>query len=260
MGTAFEGSEMTTVLIVDDDALVREGLRLILGSTEDLTVVGEAENGRIAVHATRRLVPDIVLMDLRMPVLDGIGAIAELTRAELPSQILALTTFDSDEHVIAALNAGAAGYLLKDTPPRDIIHAVRETAAGRTVLSPRHTRVLLNLYSKDEMSRRQQSAARTLSSLSDREREIVAGVSAGLTNAEIGNRLHCSPATVKAHLASIFSRLGVTNRIELAILGHDAALTQRAASSSAAVRHTPRYAGAPSPDARNTPSTLDESR
>lgn len=222
---------MISVLIVDDDALVREGLRLILHSAADLTVVGEADNGRSAVDATTRLAPDVVLMDLRMPVLDGIGATAEIMRAGPSRRILALTTFDSDEHVIAALNAGAVGYLLKDTPARDIIQAVRETAEGRSVLSPRHTRILLDLYSKDAVSRRQQVAARALAALTEREREVVAGVSAGLTNAEIGGRLHCSPATVKAHLANIFGRLGVSNRIELAILGHDAELTPQSSSN-----------------------------
>lgn len=215
---------MADILIVDDDALVREGLRLILGSTDDLIVVGEAQNGLEAIHETKKLNPDVVLMDLRMGGLDGRGATEQLMQFPDPPKVLVLTTFDADEHVIAALNAGAAGYLLKDTPPRDIIQAVRETAEGRTVLSTRHARVLLDEYAKDDAGQRARRAAQALSVLTDREREVVSGVAAGLTNPEIGAELHCSPATVKAHLASIFTRLEITNRIELAILGHDAGL------------------------------------
>jgi DNA-binding NarL/FixJ family response regulator len=125
------------------------------------------------------------------------------------------------------LNAGASGYLLKDTPPREIIQAVRETAEGRTVLSPRHARVLLDRYSRDGTGRRALSAAEALSVLTEREREMVAGVTAGLTNPEIAAELHCSPATVKAHLGSIFTQLGINNRVSLAILGHDAGLIGR---------------------------------
>lgn len=223
---------MPTVLIVDDDALVREGLRLILGSTPDLKVVGEAQDGLEAITETQRLNPDVVLMDLRMARLDGKGATERIVLLPQPPKILVLTTFDSDEHVIATLNAGASGYLLKDTPPREIIQAVRETAEGRSALSPKHTRVLLDEYAKDYVGQRAWRASEMLSELTEREREVVAGVAAGLTNPEIGTALHCSAATVKAHLASIFTRLGVANRIELAILGHDAGLSMDAREGS----------------------------
>lgn len=213
---------MTQVLIVDDDPLVRAGLRFILASAEDIEVVGEASNGTEAIQQANLLAPDVVLMDLRMPGMDGREATAELMKLPKPPKVLALTTFDADAQVISLLDAGASGYLLKDTPPPELIEAVRETADGGTILSSRHARVLLDTYSKNGIHTRHHQACELLARLTQREQEVVRYVAEGLTNAEIAEQLHCSPATVKAHLANIFSELQIPNRVHLAILGHDA--------------------------------------
>lgn len=215
---------MIRVLIVDDDPLVRAGLRFILGAADDLEVVGEASEGAEGIEQARRLAPDVVLMDLHMVGMDGREATAELAKLPDPPKVLALTTFDTDAHVISLLDAGASGYLLKDTQPTDIIDAVRETASGGTVLSSRHARVLLEKYAENGVNARRNRAVAALNRLTGREREVVRYVAEGLTNAEIAERLHCSPATVKTHLASIFAELQVANRVRLAILGHDAGI------------------------------------
>lgn len=218
---------MIHVLIVDDDPLVRAGLRFIFDSADDIEPVGEAADGKESIAQVKRLHPDVVLMDLRMPGMDGREVTAELMKLPKPPNVLALTTFDTDAHVLSVLDAGASGYLLKDTPPAEIIDAVRETAEGRTVLSSRHARVLLDKYSENGSNTRRDQAIEALSQLTDREREVVQFVAQGLTNAEIGERLHCSPATVKAHLASIFTQLQVTNRVRLAVLSHDASYSDQ---------------------------------
>lgn len=216
---------MIYVLIVDDDPLVRAGLRFIFDSAHDIECVGEAADGTESISEVERAHPDVVLMDLRMSGMDGREATVELMKLPEPPKVLALTTFDTDAHVLSVLDAGASGYLLKDTPPAEIIDAVRETAEGRTILSSRHARVLLDKYSESGHNARKNQATEALAQLTEREREVVQYVTHGLTNAEIGERMHCSPATVKAHLASIFTRLQITNRVRLAILGHDAGLS-----------------------------------
>ncbi|WP_017590010.1 response regulator transcription factor [Nocardiopsis ganjiahuensis] len=215
---------MIRVLVVDDDPLVREGLGFILATADDIEVVGQAADGAEGVERARSLTPDVVLMDLRMPGTDGREATAELMSLPHPPKVLALTTFDTDAHVISVLDAGASGYLLKETPPPEIIDAVRDTAGGGTVLSARHARVLLDKYSENGVNARRNRAGAALDRLTGREREVVRCVAEGLTNAEAAERLHCSPGTVKAHLASIFTRLGIDNRVRLAILGHDAGI------------------------------------
>jgi len=215
---------MIKILIVDDDALVRAGLKMILSVAEDFQIVGEATDGKDAIQQTKLHQPNIVLMDLRMSGVDGLTATKELMKLSASPRVLALTTFDSDEDVIAALDAGASGYLLKDTPPVEILHAIREIANGRAVLSTGHTRILLNKYSEKDLKPARNRAQKLLSSLTEREIEVVKHVAEGLTNVEIGKQLHCSPATVKAHLANIFSQLQLTNRVQLAIIGHDAGL------------------------------------
>lgn len=215
---------MIDVLLVDDDPWVRFGLATILGTTDDLRVVGEANNGAEAIRQVLLLRPVIVLMDLRMPAMDGIQATSRITSLPSPPKILVLTTFNADKHVVDALDAGASGYLLKDTPPAEIIDGIRQTVAGKAILSPDHTRVLLDTYT-DGGTRSQQLEARTqLGALTKREQEVVRYVAAGFTNAEIASQLRCSPATVKTHLASIFATLGLSSRVQLAILGHDAGL------------------------------------
>lgn len=215
---------MIRLLIVDDDALVRAGLRFIFESADDIEVVGEAADGREAIAQSKLFTPDVVLMDLRMPEMDGREATAELMKLKNPPKILALTTFNTDAHVLSVLDAGASGYLLKDTPPAEIIDATRETAEGRTILSSRHARVLLDKYSQGGNHSRREEARRALEQLTEREREVVCYVTEGHTNAEIAEHMHCAPATVKAHLASIFNQLQISNRVRLAVIGHDAGL------------------------------------
>lgn len=213
---------MIRTLIVDDDPIVRAGLRFIFDSADDIEIVGEAADGRDAINQAARVAPDVVLIDLRMPNMDGREATTELVRLPDPPKVLALTTFDTDAHVLSVLDAGARGYLLKDAPPMEIIDAVRKTAEGQTVLSSRHAGVLLDKYTEHGGSLRRERARAAIAKLTDREREVVRHVAAGLTNTEIAERLHCSPATVKAHLASIFTELEIANRVRLAVLGHDA--------------------------------------
>ena len=211
------------VLLVDDDALVRAGLQLILSSAEDLVVVGEVDDGARAVAAVREHRPDVVLMDIRMPQTDGITATAALRRLDPPPQVIVLTTFHADEHVVAALRAGASGFVVKDTPPADIINAVRIVAAGDAILSPSVTRTLLSHFGNTEASEGHQLAARQLAALTDRERDVATAVGAGASNAEIATSLFMSEATVKAHVSRLLNKLDVSNRVQVAILVHDAA-------------------------------------
>ena len=211
------------VVLVDDDALVRAGLRLILSSAEDIDVVGETDDGAGAVGAVRQHRPDVVLMDIRMPQMDGIAATAALRRLDPPPQVIVLTTFQADEHVVAALRAGASGFLVKDTPPADIIHAVRLVAAGDAIVSPSVTRTLLSHFGNTEASQRHRLAAQQLGALTDREREVATAVGAGASNAEIATSLFMSEATVKAHVSRLLTKLDVSNRVQIAILVHDAA-------------------------------------
>lgn len=213
---------MIRVSIVDDDALVRAGLGTILSSADDIEVVGEAADGADAVDLVRRTRPDVVVMDIRMPRVDGIEATRRIAGADAP-RVLVLTTFQLDEHVFAAIEAGASGFLLKDTPPRELIEAVRVVAAGDAMLSPAHTRALIERFAGNGRELWRDAARTQLEQLSPREREIADAVAEGLSNAEIGARLFCSEATVKTHLTHVFAKLGDTNRVRLALLVRDAA-------------------------------------
>jgi len=210
------------VLLVDDDALVRAGLRMILSSAEDLKVVAEADDGARAVAAVRQHRPDIVLMDIRMPEMDGITATAALRRLEAPPQIIVLTTYQADEQVMSALRAGASGFLVKDTPPADIINAVRLVASGEAMLSPSVTRTLLSHFGDADASDRRRAAAQRLATLTDREREVAIAIGSGASNAEVAASLFMSEATVKAHVSRLFTKLDATNRVQIAITVHDA--------------------------------------
>ncbi|MBI4883075.1 MAG: response regulator transcription factor [Actinobacteria bacterium] len=210
------------VLLVDDDALVRAGLRMILSSSEELEVVGEAADGADAVATARTLRPDVVLMDIRMPGMDGIAATAVLRRLANPPHVIVLTTFQADEHVMSALRAGADGFLLKDTAPTEIVKAVRLVAAGEAMLSPSVTRTLLAHLGNDEVTDRRRFAAQQLASLTDREREVATAVAVGASNAEVAASLFMSEATVKAHVSRLLTKLAVANRVHIAILVHDA--------------------------------------
>jgi DNA-binding NarL/FixJ family response regulator len=214
------------VLLVDDDPLVRAGLRMILSSADDIEVVGEAGDGSEVVGAVRAHRPDVVLMDIRMPVVDGLAATASVTALPDPPQVVVLTTFSADEYVFRALEAGAAGFLLKDTPPRDLIAAVRVVAAGNGMLSPSVTRTLIGHVAGAGESGRRAGAQARLAPLTDREREVLVAVGRGLSNAEIGRELHLSEATVKTHVSRLLLKLGCANRVQVAILAHDAGLLE----------------------------------
>ncbi|MBT8224439.1 MAG: response regulator transcription factor [Dactylosporangium sp.] len=214
---------MIRVLIVDDEALVRSGLRMILQAAGDITVVAEAADGAAAVAAVERCGPDIVLMDVRMPGMDGLAAAGAIGRLPDPPRVIMLTTFDLDDHVHAALRAGAVGFLLKDTPPADLATAVRVVADGQAMLSPVVTRRLLDTFAAS--SHDKVTAARSrLAGLTGRERAVICAVARGLSNAEIGRELTMAEATVKAHVSRVLSKLGLGNRVQAAILVHDAGL------------------------------------
>ncbi len=210
------------VLIVDDDALVRAGLQMMLGGAPQIAVVGEATDGSEVLAALDRHRTDVVLMDLRMPRLDGLAALA-LVRAQPQSPaVVVLTTFDTDEHVLAALRGGAAGFLVKDTPPAEIVRAIELVAAGESMLSPTVTRKLLDLIADDGDPARRQAAAAALAELPPREREIAAAIAQGKSNAAIAAELQLSLATVKAHVSAILTRLRLENRVQVALLVQDA--------------------------------------
>jgi DNA-binding NarL/FixJ family response regulator len=210
------------VLLVDDDALVRAGLRTILSAAEDLEVVGEADDGARAVAAVREHRPDVVLMDIRMADMDGIAATSAVRRLDKPPEVIVLTTFQADAQVMSALRVGASGFLVKDTPPAEIIHAIRVVASGDAIISPSVTRTLLGHFAVGQASDRYQAAARRLATLTDREREVALAVGSGASNAEIAASLFMGEATVKAHVSRLFAKLAVTNRVQVAILVHDA--------------------------------------
>ncbi|GAA3809539.1 response regulator transcription factor [Nocardioides panacisoli] len=217
-------SEQIRVVIVDDDPLVRSALSLMLGGQSDVSVVGEAADGRAGVDLVRRLRPDVVLMDIRMPRLDGLAATRELHADAEPPRVIVLTTFDADDHVVGALAAGADGFLLKDTPPAEIVGALRTVAAGDPMLSPSVTRTLIDRLRADDGQDRSDDARTRLDRLTERELEVALAVGRGLANAEIASELYLSVPTVKAHVSRLFDKLQVTNRVQIAICVHDAGL------------------------------------
>lgn len=209
----------TRVLIVDDDALVRSGLGMMLDGAAGITIVAEAADGDEAITAVDAHAPDIVLMDLRMPRMNGIAATARLRSRNQPPEILVLTTFDADDNVLAALRAGASGFLLKDSPPAHIVEAVTQVAAGEATLSPKITRRLMDRAAAAAGTQERAKAA--LGTLSTREREVALAIAGGGSNAEIADALYMSVATVKAHITQILTKLDVGNRTQIALLVHD---------------------------------------
>jgi DNA-binding NarL/FixJ family response regulator len=212
------------VLLVDDESLVRAGLRFIIDSASDLEVAGEVDDGDQAVAAVRRIRPDVVLMDIRMPRTDGLAALAAVRALPDPPAVIILTTFDADDHVFRALEAGACGFLLKDTSPQDLIRAVHLAHHGESMLSPRVTRRLIHQFTGEHRSERRLDALARIEGLTAREREVLIEVGLGRSNAEIASGLHMSEATVKSHISHLFVKLAVTNRVQIAITAHRAGL------------------------------------
>jgi DNA-binding NarL/FixJ family response regulator len=206
------------VVIADDQVLIRSGLRGIVETADDLTVVGEAATGLQAVDEVVRRQPDVVLMDIRMPELDGIAATERLTAAGCATRVLVLTTFDLDEYVYGALRAGASGFLLKDTPPADLHAAIRVVAAGDALLAPKVTRRLIATFTGATAT----PTTSELNVLTDRERQVLGLVAEGLTNAEIGERLFIAAGTAKVHVARLLYKLSARDRVQLVIIAHRA--------------------------------------
>ena len=215
-------SQQIRVLIVDDDALVRAGLAMLLAGAEGIKVVGEAVDGSEVADAVAEHRPDIVLMDIRMPGMDGLAA-TELVRAQSAApEVIVLTTFEVDDYVVRALRAGASGFLLKDTPPADIVHAVRAVAEGEPMLSAAVTRRLISHVRDSEGGERRRHACEQLDRLTEREREVAIAIGQGKSNAEISRELYMSVATAKAHVSRVLEKLALNNRVQIALLAHDA--------------------------------------
>ncbi|GAA2741818.1 response regulator transcription factor [Kitasatospora cinereorecta] len=215
---------MIRVLVADDEPLIRAGIRMILTSADDIEVVGEAADGRQALDLARSLAADVVLLDIQMPVLDGLSALAELPRAAPAARALVLTTFGERENVLRAIAAGGAGFLLKDTAPAELIQAVRAAATGHAFLSPAATRHIVDSLAAGPAAARGEAARRRLAVLTDRERQVVDLLGEGLSNADTGARLHMSEATVKTYVSRILAKLHCDNRVQAALLARDAAL------------------------------------
>jgi len=217
-----------SVLLADDQPLLRRGFRMILEAEGDMTVVAEAGDGEEAVDLARRYRPDVVLMDIRMPGTDGIEATRRITAAHPGMRVLALTTFDLDEYAFGALRAGASGFLLKDVRPAELVAAIRTVAAGDAVISPRVTRRLLEEYAQVlPLSAAQRAQLYPqLSALTEREREVLIAVAQGLSNAEIAATLFVSEATVKSHVGRILAKLGLRDRVQVVVLAYETGLVQ----------------------------------
>ena len=213
------------VLLCDDQALVRSGFRMILEAREDIEVVGEADDGAQALELTWRLLPDVVLMDIRMPGIDGVEATRRLVAAGAEARILILTTFDLDDYVFEALRAGASGFMLKDVQPAQLVEAVRVVARGEALLAPTVTRRLLDRFAHTLPGAREEPAPE-FSSLTDREREVLTLLAEGLSNAELAERLFLSETTVKTHVSSVLRKLGLRDRVQAVVLAYQAGLVR----------------------------------
>ncbi|MGW8328280.1 response regulator transcription factor [Streptomyces sp. NPDC055897] len=212
------------VVIADDEPLIRAGIRMILTSDTEIEVVAEATNGREAVELARSYGVDVVLLDIQMPEMDGLSALAELRRAVPEARVIILTTFGERENVLRALEHGGAGFLLKDTAPAELIRAVRAAAAGDAYLSPGATRHVVDQLATGRAAARAEEARRRVDVLSEREREVLALLGEGLSNADAGKRIHMSEATVKTYVSRILAKLDCENRVQAALLARDAGL------------------------------------
>ncbi len=213
------------VFLADDQALVRSGFRMLIEAEDDLAVVGEAADGAAAVQALTAQPADVVLMDIRMPVMDGVEATRQIVQAGLGTKVLVLTTFDVDEYVFAALKAGASGFLLKDARPADLLNAIRNVAAGEAVMAPSATRRLLDQVVPTLPT--SPGADRRLDILTDREREVLIEIAAGATNSEIAARLYMAEGTVKTHIGRLLSKLHCRDRVGLVLLAYESGVVRR---------------------------------
>ena len=218
---------MIRVLLVDDQPLLRTGFRMILEAEPDITVVGEAQDGRAALDAVARTSPDVVLMDIRMPRLDGVEATRRLCGpdARSPTRVIILTTFDLDEYIVDALRYGASGFLLKDVPPDELISAIRVVASGGALLAPSVTRRLLDTFAQ-RLSRPDPTTARAVGTLTEREREVLHLLGRGLSNPEIAEHLVLGEATVKTHVSRVLMKLDLRDRVQAVILAYEAGLVR----------------------------------
>ena len=216
----------TTVLLADDQELMRMAFRMVIDTQPDMSIAGEATNGREAVAAAQRLAPDVVLMDVRMPEMDGVQATRLIVESNSRARIIILTTFDLDEYVYAALRAGASGFLLKDTPPADLLSAIRAVASGDAVVAPSVTRRLLSTYAHrlPVPGRADHGQQERLESLTAREHEVLLQVAASLSNAEIAECLVLSEATVKSHIGRILAKLGLRDRVQIVVFAYETGL------------------------------------
>ncbi|MCX4982041.1 response regulator transcription factor [Streptomyces sp. NBC_00572] len=212
------------VVIADDEPLIRAGIRMILNSDPEIEVVAEAANGREAVEQARAHAADVVLLDIQMPVLDGLSALPELRRAVPTARVIVLTTFGERDNVLRTLEHGGAGFLLKDTAPAELIRAVRAAAAGDAYLSPAATRHVVERLATGRESARAEEARGRVAGLSEKERDVLALLGEGLSNADAGKRLHMSEATVKTYVSRILAKLDCENRVQAALLARDAGL------------------------------------
>ncbi|MFJ2172137.1 response regulator [Streptomyces sp. NPDC101062] len=213
---------MIRVLVADDEPLIRAGIRMILTSADDIDVVAEAGNGREAVETARSTAVDVALLDIQMPVMDGLTALTELRRAAPDVRVLVLTTFGERDNVLRTLGHGGVGFLLKDSAPDELIHAVRAAAAGNAYLSPAATRHVVDALASPGATTRADEARRRVDGLTARERDVLALLGEGLSNADAGRRLHMSEATVKTYVSRILTKLGCDNRVQAALLARDA--------------------------------------
>ncbi len=224
--TGSSGGGVVRLVVVDDDPMVRAALRMMLGGDSGLAVVAEAGDGEEALRVVPGADADVVLMDIRMPVRDGLSATEGLLAADPRLKVIVLTTFDTDDMVLRALRIGAAGFLLKDTPPARLVEAIRTVASGQPMLSPSVTAQLIAAVTRDDRDGHEQvrtrSARAALDGLTDRERDVAHAVARGLSNADIAAELYMGVPTVKTHVGRLFTKLGVENRVQVAILVHDA--------------------------------------
>jgi DNA-binding NarL/FixJ family response regulator len=220
-----DGSRPVRVLLADDQSLLRTGFRMVLGAESDLDIVGEAGDGAEAVELSRRLLPDVVLMDIRMPRMDGVAATRAIVDARLPVRVLILTTFDLDEYVLGALRAGASGFLTKEVPANDLVNAIRTVAAGEAVVAPRILKRLLDTFA-GSLPDPQAAPPTWLDTLTEREREVLVQVARGLSNAEIAQALTVSETTIKTHVGHLLTKLGLRDRVQAVVLAYETGLVR----------------------------------